>query len=869
MVCRENKGRSACIGLVKAINRHMGEDAFHDAEVQSTQHEFKHGLEAMPPMSEKDQIAFWTNLRQTVVDLDWIPDEHKTRKSEGRGGQPGLLTRIDQEINRLKTGKDEKGRTLKPEQLNTPADLGSIIRMGAILERIAPAKTNFLEMNARHRGISMQQATKEWNQLMSRTGNFSNISLLDDYRNSLSGVGITSRDQSDLGQSGRARDAMRIMEDRRLDAVHGKMTDNGRVGGLEARAAIRQEHKMRSYIDPNSEHAKIRCEQCGQFGHLAATCTNGDIVAKRAGLDQQRTILASTIEAGKYRRMLDRSDDEISEKLAKYYPGEYADVAAFRAVHEQRIGALLDGNPEMSDNEIRDAHRQLERQEAQLRRDLDDRGGTPSWIKDVYYNPENGLLAVRPHPYQVKSGEWKTARPIMRRVSPENMQRMLNHEEGFGKAINELGMIRGPKIDNFGFENEDDYAESRVQRKCPTCGQFASLNVQHRCAVPGGPSEQYQAREIAASSAYRELLRRTRNEGGNAPMPPMHRKSANFHVDNKAIRIRGVDGNPIEGNIVTARTGSVVEVADSGHIASPPVRANYPGAAVTGNVNVWEDLDGVRVLSPYGNAGGSGLKCSCDTFRSNRDCIHVRGTTATLANRYQARNAFGSIPGGPAARANTAADAPIGDQNRLSYSTIQSMRAQDNAEFAAMYEARPSSGVHMAAPSAVPARDMDGVPIAEPTKWARNEDESARTGVPVDLDDTRAVIYRVRKLLAGRPPRTSFSVSSDKDGGITVAIPRKHRGTGKEAYYKRELATLLNMQTGEQSKDGFYIQPTSSARFSALDRAAGDPQRIRIAKWTTSPDEIRQERSAEDRRRNRGINNLGVDDAVIGQRTAV
>ena len=312
----------------------------------------------------------------------------------------------------------------------------------------------------------------------------------------------------------------------------------------------------------------------------------------------------------------------------------------------------------------------------------------------------------------------------------------------------------------------------------------------------------------------------------------------------------------------------MIEVADSGHIASPTVRASYPGATVTGNVNVWEDLDGERVLSPRRDAGGTGLKCTCDTYRTNRDCMHVRGTVITLAHRYQARNAFGSVPGGPAAAERTAPDAPMGDQNRLSYSAIQAMREKDNAEFATMYKARASSGAAMAAPSAVPPRDMNGNQIAEPTKWSRNEAESKRTGVPVDLDDTANVAHRVRKLLAGRPPRVSFSVTCDEHGGITVDIPRKWRGTGKESYYRTELGQLLNMQTGEQSRGGFYIQPTGSARFSALDRAAGDEQRIRMAKWTTEQDSDRQARAEETRHRNRGINNLGADDAIVGQRTA-
>lgn len=862
MVCRENKGRSFVIGFTKALQRQMGGDAFHDAEVQSSQHEFKHQLEDMnrqftedPEQWRKTQVQIWEAVRQNVADSTAFSDEAKYRVSPGRGGQPGFITRIDQELARLKSGKDEHGRPLRLEQMNSPAELASIMRMGSILERIGPAKNNFLEMNARHRGISMDDARREWNQLMNRKGDFSNISLTDEYRDSMAGAGITARDQSDLGISGRARDTMRIMEQRRLEAVH----------ALETRPAIRPEHKLRSFIDPKSEAAQIRCEKCGQFGHHGGSCPNGDIVAKKQSLQQQTDILNRTAKAGQIRKMLGRSDDELQASMDQHFPGQYENVSAFRAVQEQRIEGILAGNPEMDDDELRDAQRQISRQEKRLDKELESRGGSASWIKEVSYNPENGLLVVQPHDYTTKDGQTKQARPFMRRVSPENVQAMLDSDESFGKAINDLGMIRGPQLDNYGFENQDDYAESLVQRKCPSCGQFASMNTGHRCPVPGSPSEEYKARELAASSAYRTLLAQAK--GGTATAKPMHRRQQ-FHTENRTFRIRGENNQVIEGSIVTARAGDVISTSDSGHIANPPVRASYPDAMVSGTVAVWEDLDGRRVISPFSTAGGRGLKCSCNDYAEKKWCRHLKGTSNVLARRYQAVNAGKSQPGGPTAADNTAADAPIGTQNRLSYGKIQKMRAGANAEFVQMYKARPSNGGSMAAPAAMPPRDTAGNPIPEPDQWTRSEEQSKRTGKPVDLDDTKQVTHRVRKLLAGRPPRVSFSVRPDKDGGITVDIPPIHRGTPQEAHYRQELAGLLGTRALKKGR-GFYIAPTPSARFAALERAAGDPVRVRPSDWVTRMDPERDEANRQRHTATRGQNNHGSDAAILGQSAGV
>ena len=69
MVCRENKGRSAQMAVVKAMQRYYGENAFHDAEVQSMIHEIKHtgdALDAEAPVSVDEQLQMVRTLRESL-----------------------------------------------------------------------------------------------------------------------------------------------------------------------------------------------------------------------------------------------------------------------------------------------------------------------------------------------------------------------------------------------------------------------------------------------------------------------------------------------------------------------------------------------------------------------------------------------------------------------------------------------------------------------------------------------------------------------------------------------------------------------------------------------------------------------------------
>ena len=270
-MCRENKGRSALMGIQKHLASLNGGNGLVDNEYQSAIHESGHIHEGHSPFTTDEQLEMWAGLRQQIADHPGISAASKYRISEGRGGQPGVITRIDQEMARLKGGTDEHGHPLRPEQMNSGAQMAAIQRMGTLLGRVAPAKRAYLETYARHTGKSMTEATSEWNDLMSRQGNFSNIDLTDDFRAQLAVAGMTSQNQADIGQSGKTRDTLRIMEDRRKKAL---AATPSRPTPLPQTV---------DYVKPDLK--QVRCGDCGRFGH-DSNCPNHAALGRQADLDQ-------------------------------------------------------------------------------------------------------------------------------------------------------------------------------------------------------------------------------------------------------------------------------------------------------------------------------------------------------------------------------------------------------------------------------------------------------------------------------------------------------------------------------------------------------------------------------------------------------
>ncbi|MEE2031847.1 hypothetical protein [Rhodococcus chondri] len=171
-------------------------------------------------MTTEQQIAFVEGLRQQIENDPSISDREKYRQS---WDQPGVITRLDTELDRLKTGMytDRFGNKtpLTDAQKNAGNQLQAIQYLGTMVPRIQSAKAMYFEINARHTGRSISEVQAEWDSIMARPGTGRGsvgISLKDSWRDDLAVAGLSTQGQADIGQSKRARDALAEMEERRL-----------------------------------------------------------------------------------------------------------------------------------------------------------------------------------------------------------------------------------------------------------------------------------------------------------------------------------------------------------------------------------------------------------------------------------------------------------------------------------------------------------------------------------------------------------------------------------------------------------------------------------------------------------------------------
>ncbi|MEV8335662.1 hypothetical protein [Streptomyces niveus] len=275
MVCRENKGRSAVIGYQKHLLKQLGYKDYDDFELQSGIHEFGHQYEGFPKPTKKEQIAFLNGLKQQIESDPLISQADKYRENDR---QPGIITRIDQELSRLKTGKDEHGRPLQSKHRMRGQDLAAMQRMGVLLKRNQEAKDGYFDTYARTMGVSAASARARWKGLVRRQKSErenTRISLQDSWRDQLAVSGFTARQQSDIGQSNVSREAMRIMEEER----------RAKLASLPTRPALTSAQRVRM-AEPGS--GSVQCigdGGCGQFGHERDKCPNKTLVSER---DQSR-----------------------------------------------------------------------------------------------------------------------------------------------------------------------------------------------------------------------------------------------------------------------------------------------------------------------------------------------------------------------------------------------------------------------------------------------------------------------------------------------------------------------------------------------------------------------------------------------------
>lgn len=864
MICRENPARSAVMGYLKRVNRANGDGFLHDSEVQSALHEHTHALEGMPEHSTEDQIAFAQHFIAQVEADPTLTDAEKYRPYTGKAGQTGIVTRLREEVEILKTGRDRHGRpVLGTVRENTARHMAAVMRMGAITEHLQPAKRNFLETNARTRGISMKDAEREWKQLMEQPGDFSQISLNDSFRDdlgsgprgdetdtrprslqeSLAMAGMSARDQAELGQSGRARNAMAVMERRRLDALAKLPSRNT----FDAPGVV-----SRNFLDPKNKNSYIKCTECGQFGHDASACHNDDLVAERRDIEKRSERLDRSVEANKYRMLEQLPDDALHDHLTKLraIPVIYSDVAAFRQSARDTMRDIAGGEP-LSEVQIAKQRTALEREKQQLRAEFDARGGTLSGFKSLDYSPHTGVLKVTPQ--DTMRGP---ATPFMMRVSPQQWADLTDGSDAIGRRLNQLGLA-GTIDEAYRFENAADLAAASTQHKCPTCGQWASMNTAHRCPVKGGPSEEYQARNAALNAQYRAALR----EGGST-LPPRPRNTRVAQpVERKVCSAMELDGTKVQGSLVTATRASIdADLATDTTLALPSVQAKFPGATVSGQVRLWNDRD-QRYMSVFNSDKKPTLKCTCAQYRATYRCPHVQAVAATTAMKFAAAPARERSPESTYdTLGGMSLDAPLSATDRVDYATIMRRRDDSNADFVDAVRKRSYAGELMNAPVTTPPRTTAGEQVLEPTVWGREpsvtDDDSDAAGrrseVPkVDLQDTRAVVYRLRKVLSGRGPRRSYSVRTDSNGGITIDVQKSAKNTAAAETQRRELRQLLNLPANNNLSTGYYIPPTGSARFEALDRAYGDPQRIKQSRMVLAADQASLARQHAERVANR------------------
>lgn len=255
MVCRENKGRSTMIGIQKFLSR-MNGMIVSDTEAQSTIHMTKHDGDALDyeaPLTKEEQLDFWRSMRTEIERNPDIPDAEKYRQSKRR---PGLVTRIDQEIKRIETGKDENGNELSNAQLNSHSHMYAMMRQGASLERQAVAKEEFLEHYARGTGKTFEEAQQRFDEVMNeKTGNPNEFvhksQVRDDVRQNLAQAGISAQTQANIGVSGRAIHAMEVLETERQASVANQ--ESKPVAGKESRVA--------KFNSANGKKAKRQCHR--------------------------------------------------------------------------------------------------------------------------------------------------------------------------------------------------------------------------------------------------------------------------------------------------------------------------------------------------------------------------------------------------------------------------------------------------------------------------------------------------------------------------------------------------------------------------------------------------------------------------------
>lgn len=834
MVCRENKARSTYMGITKHYLRQAGLGDFDDHELQSMIHDKRHDFEGAGTPSVEEQVCFLKGMRQQILNDPTLSDAQKFRPDRGRASQPGFITRLDQELERLRTGRHTdpvtgETRPLEQKQLNMGKDAAAMARLLQPAMRAQYAKQAYAETYARHMGIEVEDARQRYRELVKRSKAErlnTEISLnkrdaegnrVQDWKDSLAVSGLSTQQQDDMGQSNVQREALRLMEAERLH----------KVNSYPKRSAMRPEHQTK-ILHSDDPIVKVQCVGgCGQFGHTADDCPHraevdaaADATAAADAATAKAEALKEQARVATYVKMVDRGDTvgDVGPDGERYVTGPDGP----QKVTEEQIGRWrqeAEGFSQRAANRAVKAARAAQEEADAANAALEEaRGPIPpvsSWVKTVAYNPDNGTMVITTAPYRLKkTGEERPAKSYVRRVSPETYAKMMA-SDSWGSAISNtvFGRAAVGGSEPYRAANAAEERELLVERQCPSCGQFASFTQDHQCPVDGSLTTQEEhARGVE--------MRKQRHYAEVAGLPAtMGDRLKRFEVTSQ------VRGRLADNGVTTFPAPAAVDqIAGKGAVAIGYFNASYLGQAVNGRVFVWTDQNTGQRLYRI-----TDTKCSCGKL----GCRHIDLAASTLSRPYGAQRQYGQI-GAPSLNKNVpvAGNTVVNDPDASTYEQIRTEREHKATRIAKYFTPEAKGRQFYTMP---PTRN--GVPVDTrtlPSEWTDGS-------TSVDVNDTTAVTETVRRRLnhvTGRDEKASnWKVSADSAGGVWI---RSAEGSKPEMYGKMYTAhqNELKKAFGLSSRcggRGIYIPAHASWRHEMLDRLAGREPHIQGARFAGQP----------------------------------
>lgn len=803
MVCRENKARSAVMGTLKRMMAKAGYSDYKDHEFQSAIHEYGHAFAGADDPTREEYEDFLRGMRQQVINDESIPDQEKYRVSHK---QPGVVTRLDQEIKRVQTGRDETGRPLRPEQINGGKHFQAMKHMSAILTRQQEAKQAYYETYARSTGVSVSQARQRYVALTSlpvEEREDTKINLRDGWRDNLNSSGISRKMQADLGQSNEARFALSVMESER----------QSHIAALPSRATFEAPNVSRTtYISPEQAQGMVKCDQCGQFGHEENACPNqaqfDDLLAAENRLADARAEVEDAEKGALAKVSLMVVDDEGNPPESQYVPAGPSGPAGYTLVDGTRVDTpeeWRERTQAMADAYDPAALKAAQKKymAADVARDearaafTEARGPVPqvsSALVEAKYNPDNGALMVT-RPGYTRKTDGVTMPPkdyvyLMGREEYEAFQA----SDSPGKFLSD-GPSRGrARGGNAGWTPANEAEAKAVLRQvqCPTCGRWASMTSEHQCPVPGGRQGEVDAATIERARAARE-----RAKLDSLPVNIADTTKRELVQAQTVGEIRG-------GRISFPNSRAMSAAADRGAVGMGGFTANYYGATVNGRAYAWTDPQtGERVFT------ARNVKCSqCPPG----GCVHIDKAADMMANHYRATRVSGANPGNRVFRRETEASLDSKDWRSVeeSYAQIRARRAENAERVIANSQMDPNLRQ-----AALYPRDAQGTPV----RWPRTYTDPQGRSIPVD-DDGAATSQAV---LAGLQERTGrrWVAKPDGRGGFTITSPPWRRRDGEISLADKKALADTFGGTRRGRGTGYHVPGDSSWRHEALSRVHG------------------------------------------------